>query len=130
MDMLFCSTFYKFLIFCATIYKLLIPELLYSIFALIKLFCNCYLKLSLSFYFSKNLIKYTVKHYYFSISHFFCLFCLFHYTEYSFDIYSSSLFLSSVVSFLALSSICWHLYFHTTTLFKIFLKILHRNLAC
>ena len=53
-----------------TIYKLLIPELLYSIFALIKLFCNCYLKLSLSFYFSKNLIKYTLKHYYFSISHF------------------------------------------------------------
>ena len=43
----------------------LIPELLYSVFALVTFFCNCYLKLSLSFYFSENLIKYTLKHQFF-----------------------------------------------------------------
>ena len=32
------------------------------------MFCNCYLKLSLSFYFSKNLIKYTLKHFFFNFT--------------------------------------------------------------
>ena len=73
----------------------LIPELLYSIFALIKLFCNCYLKISLLFYFSDNLIKYTLKRqFFFSVSHFFLSFLsLSPYTEYSLDTSSSSFFL-------------------------------------
>ena len=91
----------------------LIPELLYSIFTLIKLFCNRYLKISLLFYFSDNLIKYTLKcqFFFFSISHFFLSFLsLSPYTEYYLDTSSSSFLVSTyfkAFSLCSFSGITW-----------------------